>query len=149
MFTSSRRSRGGVRWLEPGRRRRRRPSLLPVAVLLAVLAAAGAVGYLVHERSNDKAELRETAVRFAAAWERGDTRAMYRELDADARATYTARRFAADYRTAGREATAEKVAVGRIREAADGRVPLQVAVRTKLFGTLRGRIALPVTRVGE
>src|SRR5829696_9062192 len=149
MFTSSRRSRGGVRWLEPGRRRRRRPPLAPLAILLALLAAAAAVAYVLHERSSEKAELRDTAARFAAAWERGDTRSMYRELDADARSTYSERRFAADYREAAREATVEKVVAGRAPDAVGGKVRLPVTVRTELFGTLRGRIALPVTRKGE
>jgi peptidoglycan glycosyltransferase len=149
MFASSRRSRGGVRWLEPGRRRRRRPSLLPLAILLGLIAAAAAVGYVIHKRASDRAELRDTAVRFAAAWERGAIPAMYRELDADARSTYSARRFASDYRAADQGATVEKVDVGRIGEEAGGRVRMPVAVHTKLFGTLRGQIALPVTRVGE
>ena len=149
MFTASRRPRGGVRWIEPGRRRRRRPPLVPLAILVALLAAGGAVGYFFHTRAQDKAELRDTVVRFAAAWERGRPGAMYRELDADARSKYSARRFAADYRMANEQATVERVVVGRIGKARDDRVQLPVAVRTKLFGTLRGRLSLPVTRVGE
>jgi hypothetical protein len=150
MFTSSRRSRGsGVRWVEPGRRRRRRVPKLPLAILVLLLAAAGAAGYVLRERAADRAELRDTAVRFAAAWERRDAARMYRELDADARSKYSARRFAADYRTANAEATVQRVVVGRVSEEKDGRVTLPVVVRTKLFGDLRGRIALPVTRVGE
>jgi hypothetical protein len=149
MFTSSRRSRGSVRWIEPGRRRRRRVPKLPLAILLLLLAAGGAAGYVVYERDRRHDELRTTAARFAAAWEARDAARMYRELDADAHSKYSARRFAADYRTAEREATVERVAVGRVGEERDGRVAMDVAVRTKLFGTLRGRIALPVTRVGE
>ena len=147
MFRSSRRR--GVSWLEPGRRRRRRPPVLPLAILIALLAAGGAVGYVLRERASDRAELRDTAVRFVAAWERGDTAAMYRELDADARSKYSARRFAADYRTAAERATVRRVAAGRASEAREGRVTVPVAVRTRLFGTLRGRVALPVTRAGE
>jgi len=149
MFTSSRRSRGGVRWLEPGRRRRRRLPLLPLVILLLLLAAAAAVGYVLRERANDRAELRDTAVRFAAAWERQNPSGMYRELDADARSKYSPRRFAADYRMARDEATVRQVVVGPVGEERDGQVRMAVAVRTRLFGTLRGRIALPVTRVGE
>src|SRR4051794_38087355 len=149
MFTPSRRSRGGVRWIEPGRRRRRRPSPAPILIFLALLAAAGTVAYVLHKRASDRAELRNTAVRFAAAWERGNTTAMYRELDGDARSLYSPRRFAADYRDANREATVEKVEVGRIGKPAGGHVRMPVAVRTKLFGTLRGRIDVPVTRVGK
>src|SRR4051794_25576268 len=149
MFTSSRRSRGAVRWIEPGRRRRRRPPVLPLAILIVLLAAAGAVAYVLHQRASDRAELRDAAVRFASAWERGATGAMYRELDPDARSTYSPQRFDSDYRIADREATVEKVDVGRIGKAAGGRVRVPVAVRTRLFGTLRGRIVLPVTRAGE
>ncbi|MEA2317149.1 MAG: penicillin-binding protein [Solirubrobacteraceae bacterium] len=150
MFTSSRRSRGGgVRWVEPGRRRRRRLPLLPVVILVLLLAAAGAVAYVLRERANDRAELRNTAVRFAAAWAKGRPAAMFAELDADARSKYTAKRFADDYRTANATATVEKVVVGRASETVDGKVTVPVAVRTKLFGTLRGRVALPVTRNGE
>ena len=150
MFTSSRRSRGGgVRWIEPGRRRRRRLPLLPLAVLVLLLAAGGAVAYYFYDRDQQHKELRATAVRFANAWERRDAPRMYRELDADARSKYSARRFAADYRMVDEAATVRRVTVGQISEERDGRVTMAVAVRTKLFGTLRGRMTLPVTRVGE
>ena len=148
MFTSSRRS-GGVRWVEPGRRRRRRLPLLPLVILVLLLAAAGAVAYVLRERANDRAELRDTAVRFAAAWERRRPAAMFAELDADARSKYSAARFTADYRMADAEATVERVVVGRASKTVDGKVTVPVAVRTKLFGTLRGRVALPVTRDGD
>ena len=150
MFTSSRRSRGGgVRWVEPGRRRRRRLPVLPFAILVLLLAAAAAVGYVLRERAHDRAALHDTAVRFASAWEQGRPAAMYAELDADARSKYTPRRFAADYRTANAEATVRKVDVGRASETVAGKVTVPVVVRTRLFGTLRGRVALPVTRAGE
>src|SRR5215210_5389481 len=104
MFTSSRRSRGGgVRWVEPGRRRRRRLPVLPFAILVLLLAAAAAVGYVLRERAHDRAALHDTAVRFASAWEQGRPAAMYAELDADARSKYTARRFAAYNQTATAE----------------------------------------------
>jgi len=150
MFTSSRRSRyGSVRWIEPGRRRRRRLPLLPALIILLLLAAGGAVAYVLRERDQQHQELRDAAVRFATAWEQRKPEQMYRELDADARSKYSPRRFAADYRTADEEATVRKVTVGQISEEKDGRVTMAVAVRTHLFGTLRGRMVLPVTRVGE
>jgi penicillin-binding protein A len=150
MFTSSRRSRGGgVRWIEPGRRRRRKLPVLPMFVLVLLLAAGAGVAYYFHQRAQQHAELRTTAVRFARGWERRDAAAMFRELDADARSKYSARRFAADYRMADDQATVRKVTVSRIGEEKGGRVRMSVAVQTKLFGTLRGRMSLPVTRVGE
>src|SRR3954449_12535068 len=150
MFTSSRRSRSGsVRWVEPGRRRRRRLPLAPLAILVLLLAAGGAVAYVLHDRAQQRAELRDTAVRFARAWEQRKPTAMYRELDADARSKYSARRFAEDYREADADATVRKVTVSRIGQENGGQVRMAVAVQTKLFGTLRQRVALPVTRVGE
>jgi hypothetical protein len=150
MFTSSRRGRGvGVRWVEPGRRRRRRLPLLPLVILLLLLAAGGAVAYVLRERANDRAELRDTAVRFATAWAKGRPAAMFAELDANARSKYSSKRFAEDYRMANAEATVERVVVGRASKTVDGKVTVPVAVRTKLFGTLRGKVALPVTRSGE
>ena len=150
MFTSSRRSRGGgVRWIEPGRRRRRRLPLLPLVILVLLLAAGGAAAYVLYERDQQHQELREAAVRFATAWEQRKPAEMYRRLDADSQSKYSARRFAADYRVADDQATVRRVTVGQISEEKDGRVTMAVAVRTRLFGTLRGRMALPVTRVGE
>jgi penicillin-binding protein A len=149
MFTSQRRSRSSVRWVEPGRRRRRRLPVLPLVILLLLLAAAGGVAYVLHDRSAQHAELRDTAVRFAGAWQRRDAARMYRELDADARSKYSAKRFATDYRMADEQATVRKVTVSKIGEERNGRVGMSVVVQTKLFGTLRGRMSLPVTRVGE
>src|SRR5215207_7595032 len=117
MFTTSRRSRGGsVRWIEPGRRRRRRLPMLPLAILVLLLAAGAAVGYVLRERAQQHAELRDAAVRYATAWEQRKPAQMYRELDADARSMYSARRFAADYRAADEQATVRSVAVSRIGE---------------------------------
>ena len=96
-----------MRWVEPGRRRRRRLPLLPFAILILLLAAGGAVAYVLHDRAQQHAELRDTAVRFARAWEQRKPAAMYRELDADARSKYSARRFAEDYREAGGRAEME------------------------------------------
>ena len=117
MFTSSRRSRGSsVRWVEPGRRRRRRLPLLPLAILSCCWLRGGAVAYVLHERAQKHAELRDAAVRFATAWEQRKPADMYRELDADARSKYSARRFAADYRMADEQATVRQVAVSQIGE---------------------------------
>jgi cell division protein FtsI/penicillin-binding protein 2 len=123
--------------------------VLPLVILVLLLAAGAAVAYVLHQRASDRAALRDTAVRFANAWERGNTTAMYRELDADARSKYSARRFAADYRMSNDEASVEKVVARPARRTVGGKVAVAVSVRTKLFGTLRGRVALPVTRVGE
>ena len=131
MFTSSRRSRRGVRWLEPGRRRRRRLPLLPLAILVLLLAAGGAVAYVLYERAQQHAELRDTAVRFATAWEqrkpaRDVPRARRRRALEVLRPAL--RRRLPDGQRGGDGAP---VTVGRISEEKDGRVTMAVTVRTK------------------
>jgi peptidoglycan glycosyltransferase len=153
MFASSRsrsRSWGGVRWIEPGRRRRRRGRaralLLAGVLLLAALAAGAAIVVVGRERAADR--MRSAAADFVAAWAKRDTRAMWAELTPRARATYPLRRFAAGYRSAERTATVVGVRVGGERGPREGRVAVPVEVRTRLFGTLRGTIALPVGEDG-
>jgi penicillin-binding protein A len=143
--------RGSVRWLEPVHRRRRRPPLplVPLGVLL-LLVAAGVGAYVVlHARSEDQARRREVAQRFVAAWERGDTRAMWRLLSARSRRENPLPAFVGDYRAADRAATVREVRAGRIGEPSGGRARVPVAVRTRLFGTLRGTVALPVVVEGD
>jgi cell division protein FtsI/penicillin-binding protein 2 len=81
--------------------------------------------------------------RFAQAWERGDTLAMYRELSPDARERWTLKRFARRYRLAAETATAERVRAGEpVRREGEWRVP--VRVDTRVFGTVSGSVALAV-----
>jgi penicillin-binding protein A len=148
MFASSPPPRGSVRWLEPGRRRRRLWAPMPgrgavLAVLLLVLAAGAAV--LVVRARERSADQRDVATRFARAWTRGDTGAMWALLSARAKENHPRKRFAASYRRADREATVTAVQAGHAGDPSDGRVPVPVALRTRLFGTLRGPVALPVT----
>jgi penicillin-binding protein A len=148
MFASSPPPRGSVRWLEPGRSRRRLWAPMPgrgavLAVVLLVVAAGAAVLFV---RARDRsADQRDVARRFARAWARGDTGAMWALLGARAQDAYPRKRFAAGYRTADRQATVTAVRVGEAGDPSDGRVPVPVAVRTRLFGTLHGTVALPVT----
>jgi penicillin-binding protein A len=139
-----------VLWLEPAARRRRRRRLPPRAAALALLVAlAGgglAAAIVAHQRSDHR---RSVAQRFAGAWARGDLRAMWGLLDADSRKRYPLARFSASYRSAQRAATAIAVRVGRADRPRDGVVTVPVAVSTRLFGTLRGTIGLPMARRGS
>ncbi|MGI8780699.1 MAG: hypothetical protein ACR2L8_11160, partial [Solirubrobacteraceae bacterium] len=78
MFASSA-GPGGVRWLQPvQRRRRRRAPLGPILLVGAVLAlAAGAVAF-VRWRDDGADPSRAVAQRFADAWARGDLEAAWR-----------------------------------------------------------------------
>ena len=137
-------------WIEPGMRRRRGPRrLLPLAAaLVALLACAGAVAFIVLDPL-DRDDRRAVAERFTAAWARGDKAAMHELIDAETRQAYPLRRFGATYRASERAATVERVRVGRAREPRDGRVVVPVEVRTRTFGALRGTIALPMVTDGE
>ena len=91
-----------------GRRRALTHHLLPAALL--VVAVVG-VGFLVLTGGESAEE--STAKRFAAAYQRGDTRAMYDELTEDARKRTPLRRFSAAYRSARQTTTVTARANGR------------------------------------
>jgi penicillin-binding protein A len=133
----------------PVRRRRRRPRIGRWLAGLAILAAIGGGVYLWRTWAEAGDARREAAERFAVAWTRGDHAAMWRELTPRARAATPERRFVAAYRNADRAAGVEKVGIGRIGPERDGRVAVPVSLRTDVFGTLRGTIALPVSGAGD
>jgi len=120
----------------------------PIVVLVVLLAlAAAAVALLRRDDGEDPS--RAVAQRFAGAWASGDIDAAWRLMTARARSEHPRAGFEQSYRQATRAATATAVRVGRAGEPRNGRVPVPVVVRTRLFGVLRGTIALPVERTGE
>ncbi len=149
MFSSSAGS-GSVRWLQPvKRRRRRRVPIGPILLLLALLAlAAAAVGF-VRWRDDGPDPSRAIAQRFADAWARGHFQAAWRLTTARTQAEQPLAGFRESYRQAARAVTSTAVRVGRAGEPRDGRVPVPVVVRTRLFGEQRGVIGFPVQRTGE
>jgi hypothetical protein len=137
-------------WLEPGMRRRRGLGRLTgrAMALLALVLTAAAVAYVVlGDRQADAR--RPVAERFAAAWARGDREGMWRLVDARTQRAYPRRRFDATYRAAERAASVTAVRVGRAAEPRDGRVAVPVVVRTRIFGALRGTVALPMVETGD
>jgi beta-lactamase class D len=109
--------------------------------LLALLAAGGAAAFLLTRRDVGG---RAAAQRYAAAWARGDTAAMWQALDPQAKRTYPQRRFTALVRSANRAAGVRSVAVNKVGEVRDDHVAAPIAVRTATFGVLRGTVSLPV-----
>ena len=136
---------GGVRWLEPvQRRRRRRPPVVPVVLLLAVVAAAAGAGWVLLARESARDRQQEAVTRFATAWSRGDYAAMWRLLTPERRRDWPLAEFTASYRIADEQATVKGVRAGPVAKIAGGRALLPVNVRTRLFGALRGTVAIPV-----
>jgi len=150
MFSSSAYGPGSVRWLQPvHRRRRRRRPLGPVALAALLLVLAGAAIAYVRSRDEREDPSRAVAQRFADAWARGDLAAAWRLTTAETRADQPFAGFRESYRQAARAATVRSVRVGRAGEPRNGRVPVPVVVRTRLFGEQRGTIEFPVQRAGE
>jgi hypothetical protein len=118
--------------------------LLPLA-LLAV--AAGAVSLVVrhHQRVNQE---RADAARYARAWAARDVPAMWEALATRTQQQYPLERFRGLVARADREATVTAVRIGRADAPRGGAVVVPAAVCTRLFGTLRGRVGLPVAAGG-
>jgi peptidoglycan glycosyltransferase len=136
---------GSVRWLEPARsRRRRRVPVVPILALVLLLAAAGGAFAVVQAQRAAEDDRRAAAQTFATAWARGDLKAAWRATTAGTRAEWPLADFRSSDRAARREVTAQAVRAGRARTPQDGRVEVPVAVRTRLFGALRGTLVLPV-----
>src|SRR5215207_8443033 len=137
MFSSPAAGPGAVRWLQPVQRRRRRRApvgpLLLAAVLLAL--AGGAFAYVrAHDGGDDPS--RAVAQRFADAWAAGRLEAAWRLTTAKTRSEQPLPGFRESYRQAAGAATVTRVDAGRAGEPRDGRVPVPVVLRTRLFGQL-------------
>ena len=138
------------RGLQPvARRRRRRAPLGPIVVGILLLGLAGAAFAIVRAREGEEDRSREIAQRFADAGERGDLDAAWRLTTARTQREQPLRGFKESYRQATRAATVTKVEVGTAGQPRNGRVPVPVVVRTRLFGARRGTIQFPVERTGE
>ena len=122
------------------RRRRLTHRGLPALGGLAVLAVGA--GMMVGSQARSGSE--RTASEFAEAWERADYGAMYDMLDDASREVHTRREFTAAYRRAAATATATGIEAGDPRGEQDGSVAIPVAVRTRVFGTIRADLRVPV-----
>ncbi|HST42025.1 MAG TPA: penicillin-binding transpeptidase domain-containing protein [Conexibacter sp.] len=124
------------------RRRRLLRRLLPTVAIVAIIALA--IG-LIAGRDPGRAE-RDTVQKFAALWVRGDYRSMYALLDERSRAATDQAAFEAAYREAAAIATISALTAGTARSEQDGVVPIALSVRTRVFGTVRGILDVPVTK---
>ena len=124
----------------PERHRRVTHRALPLAAI-AALALAG--GLLVGSAVQSGAE--RVAGRFTRAWERGDYGAMYGLLTESSQARYPRADFQRAYDNANSTATAVQIRVDDPDGQRDGAVEVPVAVRTRIFGTIRGVVGVPVS----
>jgi hypothetical protein len=113
-----------------------------VLTVVVVLAALGAGGYYV-AREQLKTDHRPGVVRaFAAAWQKGDEKAMWRLLDARTRGAHPELGFTKSYDSAYRAATVKSVKLGPLSPVKGGVATVPVTVATRYFGTLRGKIRI-------
>jgi len=124
--------------------RRRRPvAWARLAPIVAAALAAFVAGVAVGAGADDPR--RTTAQEFVDAWARGDYAVMHGLLTPEDRRRVPLERFSAAYRDAAKVTTLSSVTAGRAAEPADGVVTVPVVLRTRIFGTLSGQVALPVT----
>ena len=116
---------------------------IPAAVLAVLAFGVGAFLGAGHTSAEQ-----DVADRFARAWERGDFEAMHALLTENARARTSLDGLARAYRTTAANATAREVRVGEARDPEDDVVAVPVRVPTRLFGTIRGTVRLPVRDSG-
>ena len=117
---------------------------------IVVVAALGYAGYVLVS-SQLKHDKRQAAVEsFVTAWAKRDHEAMYALLDAPSRKANPKISFLADYRRANKAAGVQKVTIGAIGPLLSGGVvKVPVTVKTKDFGTLKGKLTFHATQVED
>ena len=115
-------------------------ALPALAGLAAVsLVAGGIVG------SSTPSATERVAGNFSDAWERGDLRAMHDLLSEESSARFPIERFRRAYRRAAATATMTTLDAGDPEEAEGGEVAVPVVVETRVFGSLRGDLRVPIS----
>jgi penicillin-binding protein A len=126
---------------EAERRRRLLTRTLPLAVVALVAFVIG-----IATGSSGSPE-KESAERFAAAWEAGNFKGMYAELNEASRARVDRGEFEAAYREAQEVATARELDAGSAGDAEDGGagkvVPVEATAATVAFGEVEAEIEVP------
>jgi peptidoglycan glycosyltransferase len=126
--------------LSAERRRRLTHRALPALGGLALVA--GGAGMVVG--SQVQSGNQRTAAEFTAAWERGDFGAMYEMLDDASSEAHSRDEFRAAYRRAAATATSKGIEAGDPEGERDGSVAVPMEVQTRVFGTVRATLRLPV-----
>jgi hypothetical protein len=127
------------------RRRRLLRRLLPTVAIVAVVALA--IG-LIAGRDPGRAA-RDTVEQFATLWSRGDYRGMYALIDDRATLDTSLAEFEAAYRGAATTATTTALTTGPAGPDQDGSVTIPFTARTRVFGTVRRTLTVPVSGDGD
>jgi hypothetical protein len=114
-------------------------------LVLAVLIGGGLLAFAGGGRAGELV----VADEYAKAFARQDPAALYPLLGDDARARVSRSRFVDLHRRALATATATRVVTGPPDKVDDHHVDIPVTVRTRVFGTVRGTLALAFTGDGD
>ena len=115
---------------------------------MLVVVAVGALGFGLAVGSGRDSDAERTAKQFAAAWNREDYRSMHALLDEDSRRRYPLATFRKIYEDAAGTATATSARVGDPRGSSGNSLRIPVVVATRIFGEVRGQVALPIDESG-
>lgn len=115
----------------------------------AIAGVAFAVGAAVGAGAGDDGEA--TVAAYARAWAHADWARMHAQLAATTRRRTDLIAFAQANRDALATATADERAVstGRPKRVGEDRWRVPVAIRTRVFGTVRGAVLVPLVREGD
>jgi penicillin-binding protein A len=126
----------------------RRKRLLTRAVPLGGVAVLAFAAGVVAGTAPGRAE-RRLVTRYVNAWSQGDYARMYALLDSDSRARTSEAQFKAAYRSAAATATLTSFVPGSLGGRVGDVIPVRIRVQTKLFGTLREVLDVPLAGSGS
>ena len=109
-------------------------------VAAALAFAGGIVAGAVHRPAEQQA-----AERYARAWAKGDWGAMHAMLTSDARERTGLADFRRAHERAAATATATRLRAGEASKPSDDVVRVPVRISTRVFGTVRTELELPLT----
>jgi cell division protein FtsI/penicillin-binding protein 2 len=114
---------------------------------VALVAVAAAIALIV--LTSGGPDQRALVTRYVRAWVRGDYPLMYSLLDRGSQVGLSERAFAADYRRAADTATTTGLRLIRIGTILHDVAPVRMRVDTRLFGSLRETVDIPLISRGS
>ncbi len=112
------------------------------------MAAAAFIAGALTATASGRAE-RHLVSSFVDAWSHRDYARMYDLLDGESRERMSEARFAAAYRGTATTATLASLSPGHIGSRQGNVITVRMRVGTRLFGTLRGTLLVPLTGSGS
>jgi penicillin-binding protein A len=127
--------------IPPARRRRITHRAMPTVGGLAAVSLVA--GLMVGASAGSAAE--RTASSFAAAWQRGDYRAMHDMLTPESQRRHPVRELRRAYERAAATATIRSIDPDDPSGEDGGEVTVPIVLDTRVFGSLRGNLEIPVS----